>query len=78
MKTVISNCCIKRSIRADISCGRYHKIYIFYAIFYKLNEFFLLLDVPENACLISFQQIKDRLKFEHEKKKDIEIRKALG
>ncbi|CAH0721697.1 unnamed protein product, partial [Brenthis ino] len=55
MKTVISNCCVKRSIRADISC-----------------------DVPENACLISFQQIRDRFKFEHEKKKDIEIRKALG
>ncbi|XP_052738247.1 Bardet-Biedl syndrome 7 protein homolog [Bicyclus anynana] len=54
LKDVISNCCVKRNIRADISC-----------------------DIPDDYCIISFQNIKDKFKMEYDKNKDIEIKKAI-
>ncbi|XP_069355507.1 BBSome complex member BBS7-like isoform X2 [Maniola hyperantus] len=54
LKDVISNCCVKRSIRSDFSC-----------------------DIPENYCIISFNNIKEKFKMEYNRNKEIEIKKAI-
>ncbi|XP_046978906.1 Bardet-Biedl syndrome 7 protein homolog [Vanessa cardui] len=55
LKNFISNCCIKRNIREEIS-----------------------FDVPEDFCLKSFQLLKDKFKSEYQRKKEMDIKKAIS
>ncbi|XP_047545784.1 Bardet-Biedl syndrome 7 protein homolog isoform X1 [Vanessa atalanta] len=55
LKNFISNCCLKRNIREEIS-----------------------FDVPEDFCVTSFQLLKDKFKSEYQRKKEMDIKKAIS
>ncbi|XP_050362799.1 Bardet-Biedl syndrome 7 protein homolog isoform X2 [Nymphalis io] len=55
LKNFISNCCIRRNIREEMSC-----------------------DVPEDFCLAAFKLLKEKYKSEYQRKKEIDIKKAIS